>query len=246
MKIPQETPMSRSPSIQVHKMNAGLEVTQEAVDTEIIEISDSDSEEEIQFLDLCECEIIDELDFRELEQIPQVTVKFTEGQVLEEFMLEEDIDFQERDKCKNVELPDKQEVDREMVVWPDMPVETFCEQEECVEMKTCDVSLAKLFKSEESVHTNEIELAMPKINEVEVKELPRIIKLEKPTEQDKSKFIHPKQKKVLAPRVVRRANPTKLVKRETCRLPPKPPYILDTKGEVIGIIKNVVPKTRPP
>ena len=48
-------------------------------------------------MDLCECEIIDELDFRELEQIPQVTVKLTEGQVLEEFMLEEDIDYQERE-----------------------------------------------------------------------------------------------------------------------------------------------------
>ena len=33
------------------------------------------------------------IDFRELEQIPQVMVKHTEGQVLEEFMLEEDIDF---------------------------------------------------------------------------------------------------------------------------------------------------------
>ena len=70
---------------------------------EIIEISDSHSEEEIQNLDLYECEIIDEIDFRELEQIPQVTVKLTEGQVLEEFMLEEDIDFQERQttvKCR--------------------------------------------------------------------------------------------------------------------------------------------------
>ena len=91
-------------------------------------------------------------------------------------MFEEDIDFLERDNCKIVELPDKQEIDREMVVWPDMPVETSCEQEECAEMKTCNVSLPKLFKSEERVHTNEIELEIPKINEVEVKELPRIIK----------------------------------------------------------------------
>ena len=66
--------------------NAELEVTPETVDTEIIEISNSDSEEEMQNLDLCECEIIDELDFRELEQIPQVMVKLTEGQVLEEFV----------------------------------------------------------------------------------------------------------------------------------------------------------------
>ena len=78
-------------------MNAGLEVTKEAVDTEIIEVSDSDSEEEMQILDLGECEIIDELDFRELEQIPHAVVKLTEGQVLEEFMLEDNIEFQERD-----------------------------------------------------------------------------------------------------------------------------------------------------
>ena len=76
-----------------------------------------------------------------------------------------------------------------------MPVETSCKQEECVEMKT---SLPKLFKSKENVPTDEIELEMPKINKVEVKELPRIIKLEKPKEQDKSK-LHPKQKKVFNP-----------------------------------------------
>ena len=113
-------------------------------------------------------------------------------------------------------MPDKQEIDREMVVWPDMPVETSCEQEDCVEMTTCNMSLPKLFQAKESVYTDEIELEMPKINEVEVKEVPRIIQLEKPPEQDKSK-LHAKWKKVLAPRVVRRANPTKLVKRETCR-----------------------------
>ena len=121
--------MSMSPAMKVHKImsskNAQLEITQEAVDTEIIEISNSDSEEEIQNLDLCECEIIDELDFRELEQILQVMVKLTEGQVLEEFMLEEDIDFQERDNCKIVELPDKQEIDREMVVCPNMSVKSI-------------------------------------------------------------------------------------------------------------------------
>ena len=74
-------------------MNAELKITQEIVDTEIIEISYSDSEEEIQDLDLCGCEMIDEIDFRKLEQIPQVTVKLKEGQILEEFMLEEGIDF---------------------------------------------------------------------------------------------------------------------------------------------------------
>ena len=119
-------------------------------------------------------------------------------------------------------------------------------------MKTCNMSLPELSKAKESVHTNEVELEMPKINEVEVKELPREIKklprevkLDMPTEQDKSN-LHTKQKKVLGSKVIRRANPTKLVKRKVCRPPPKPPYILNINGEVIGVIENVVSKTRPP
>ena len=47
-------------------------------------------------------------------------------------------------------------------------------------------------------------------------------------------------------KAIRRVSPIKLVKRETCRPPPKPPYILNIKGEVIRIIENLVPKTRPP
>ena len=109
-----------------------------------------------------------------------------------------------------------------------------------------------MFKAKESVHTNEVELGVPKINEVEVRELPREIrelpreiKLEIPTEQDKSN-LHTKLKKVLGSRLIMRAITTKLVKREVSRPPPKPPYILNINGKVIGIIKNVVQKTRPP
>ena len=76
--------ISNTISQNYESINAGLDIAQEAVDTEIIE--ESDSEEEIHFSDLDECEIIDELDFRELEQIPHVTVILREGQVLEEFM----------------------------------------------------------------------------------------------------------------------------------------------------------------
>ena len=79
---------------------------------------------------------IDEIDLWELIKLPHACMKLVEGQILEEFMLEEDIDFQERDNCKNVELQSKQEI--------------------CVEMKTCDMSLPELFKAKESVHTNEI------------------------------------------------------------------------------------------
>ena len=66
--------------------NMDLDLAQDSVDTEFIEKSNSNSnsEEGIQFLDLGECEIIDELDLWELEQIPHTMVK--EGQILEEFM----------------------------------------------------------------------------------------------------------------------------------------------------------------
>ena len=70
-----------------------------------------------------------------------------------------------------------------------------------------------MFKAKESAHTNEMELEMPKINEVEVRELPREIKLEIPIEPDKSN-LHTKWKKVLGSKVIKRTDPSKLVKRE--------------------------------
>ena len=79
-----------------------------------------------------------------------------------------------------------------------------------------------MFKAKESVYTDKKELEICEINEVEIKEFPREMKLEKPIELDKSK-IHPKWKKVLTSRAVERANPTGLEKGETCRPPPKPP-----------------------
>ena len=42
----------------------------------------------------------------ESEQIPHALIRLTEGQILEEFMLEE-IEFQGIDKCKIEELPDE-------------------------------------------------------------------------------------------------------------------------------------------
>ena len=38
----------------------------------------------------------------------------------------------------------------------------------------------------------------------------------------------------------------KMDKKLNYRPPSKPPYILNANGEVIGIIENMVPKTRPP
>ena len=58
-------------------------------------------------------------------------------------------------------------------------------------MKTCDMSLPELLKTEENVHIDEMEIEKPERNAVEIKELPREMNLEKPIELDKSK-LHPK------------------------------------------------------
>ena len=55
--------------------------------------------------------IMDELELWESMEIPGTPVRLTERQILEEFMLEEEIEFQGIDKCKIMELQDKQELE---------------------------------------------------------------------------------------------------------------------------------------
>ena len=135
----------------------------------------------------------DALDLWEPEQIPHALIRLAEGQILEEFMLEEEIKFQGIDKCKIVELPDKQEIerciDRETVGLPEMPVRIAYEQEEHIEEEICDRSLPKMYRAEERVHEDEIKLEIPKINAVEISDLPREVKLEMPIEQSESKLV---------------------------------------------------------
>ena len=76
---------SNTSSQNYESINAGLDLIQKSTVTESLE--------EIHFSDLDECEIIDELDLRELEQIPHTVVRLVEGQILEEFMLEEICDM---------------------------------------------------------------------------------------------------------------------------------------------------------
>ena len=134
----------------------------------------------------------DELNLWETEQIPHALKRLTEGQILEEFILEE-IEFWGIDKCIMAELQDEQEIerciDRETVRPAEMPVRIACEQEECIEEEICDMSLPKLYRAEESVHKDEIKLEIPKINAVEISELPREVKLEMPIEQSQSKLV---------------------------------------------------------
>ena len=138
-------------------------------------------------------------------------------------MLEEETDFQGMDKCKMVELPDKQEI--EMCASPEISVRTACEQEECIEEEIFVRSLPELpelSKGQKGMHKDDIQLEIPKVNTTEINELPREMKLEIPIEQGKSK-LHTEQKKVLGSKVVRRENPIKLIQRKICRPPPMPP-----------------------
>ena len=81
---------------------------------DIIEVpNESEVKTEIQNID--ECKIVDlqeELDLWEPEQIPDTPITLVEGQILQEFMLEEEIEFQGIDKCNIIELPDEQEINR--------------------------------------------------------------------------------------------------------------------------------------
>ena len=70
-----------------------------------------------------------------------------------------------------------------------MPVRIVYEQEECIEEEICDRSLPKMYRAEESVHKDEIMLETPKINKVEINEIPREVKLEIPIEQSGSKLV---------------------------------------------------------
>ena len=120
-------------------INVDTGLTQDSVDTVFVEgkvdnystetTITCNSEEDVHIPNIEEGNIMvdshDELDLWEPEQIPHALIRLT-GQILEEFMLEEEIEFQGIDKCKIVELPDKQEIerciDRETVGLPEMPV----------------------------------------------------------------------------------------------------------------------------
>ena len=109
----------------------------------------------------------------ELGQIPHTMVKFTERQILQEFMLEEEIELWGIHKGKMVERC----IDRETVDPPEMSVRIAYELEECIEEEICNMSLPKLYRAEGSVHTDEIKLDTPKMNVVEINELPKDVKL---------------------------------------------------------------------
>ena len=182
---------------------------------------------------------IDEIDLWELTQIPHTGMKLAEGQILEEFMLEEEIEIQDKDKCK-----------------------------------ICDSPLPRLYSAKKRVHgTLETpKINTVKINEIPREEIR--LEMSKPTTNPtlhsrQTQILRSKlDRRVKSTRLGNRKvhsmcrPPSKPLdgqnnldtkarnysREETAnnRSPPKPPYILDGNGEVIGTIENVVPKPRPP
>ena len=199
--------------VDYESINEGTDLTQDPVNTvsEFVEgkvdrcyivttiIGNSNSEVEVQIQNKEECNIMvdlhDEIDLCEIEQIPHAMV--TEGQILEEFMLEEEIEFQGIDKCKIVELPDEQDIEKCIdiekcaVRSSKMTVRIAYEQEESIEEENCNRSLLKLpklYRAEENVHKDKMKIETHKINAVEISELPREVKLGMPIEQSESKL----------------------------------------------------------
>ena len=87
------------------------------------------------------------LDVQDVHNLPTNIVdelELSDIHLIEQYIWDkEEMEAQEMEECI-VELSDKQEIDKEMVVLPNMPEKTSCEQEECVEMKTYNMSLLKL------------------------------------------------------------------------------------------------------
>ena len=131
--------------------------------------------------------IMDELRVVEINRNTRSPIRLAGGQVLEEFMLEEETDFQGIDKCKIAELPDRQEIER--CASPEMSMRITCDQEECIEEEICNMSLPKSYEVEKSVHKDEVQQETHKINVVEISTLPREMQSEMPLEKGESKLV---------------------------------------------------------
>ena len=77
-----------------------------------------------------------------------------EGQILEEFMLEAEIEFQVIDKCRIIELQNEQEIEEciasETIEKPDFPLRIIEEQEieESIKEEGSDIILPEMYRTE--------------------------------------------------------------------------------------------------
>ena len=222
-----------------------FEVVERKVDnyyTETTITGNSNREKEVQIQNVEEGNIMidshDELDLWKPEQIPHALIRLAEGQILEEFLLEEEIEFQDIDKYKIVELPDKQEINgcavSELVGNADLLVRFIEEQEteESIKEEVSNIILPKMYRAEESVHEDKIMLEPPETNAVAISELPTEVKLELPIEQSESKLV---QDVILVSDV-----PTTFHSKQEILLPNGTSNLSKTKGEIPN--RNIIGK----
>ena len=181
-----------------------------------------------------------EIDLWELTQIPHMGMKLAERQILEEFMLEEEIEIQDKDKCKICDSP--------------LP-RLYSAKKRVLETKleTPKINTVKI----NEIHREEIQLEVskPTTDPILHSRWTQILgsKLDRRVKSMRSgkRKVHSMHRPPSKPPDGQNNLDTKArnyAREETAnnRPPPKPPYMLDGNGEVIGTIENVVPKPRPP
>ena len=182
---------------------------------------------------------IDEIDLWELMQIPHMGMKLTEGQILEEVMLEEEIEIQDKDKGKIFDSPLPRLYSAKKRVHE-------------TKLETCKISTVKV----NEIPREEIwlEVSKPTTNPTLHSRWTQILgsKLNRRVKSMRSgkRKVHSMCRPPSKPLDGQNNLDTKArnySREETAnnRPPPKPPYILDGNGEVIGTIENVVPQPRP-
>ena len=181
-----------------------------------------DSDDEVQIQNIEEESITvdsqDELDLWEPEQIPDTPTRLADGQILEEFMLEEETDFQGIDECKIVDVQDELEikecVDSKIVGMPNIPVKVAYEQEECIKEEISDVPT--------QIHAEQ-EISLPDRTIDQCKTEQEMSNLSQNIPGKLIPKLHTRCRKVLGSKLVRRVNPTRMVRRiipSMCRPPP--------------------------
>ena len=112
-------------------------------------------------------ENIQDIDIYDMVEMPDISTRIADDQVIEEFMLEEEIDSQGIGECKTEKLQD-------------IPIEVAKEQEleECMQEEVVsDMTLPEIYRVDERVHTD-VQLEIPIIKSEEghiVQDEPRLV-----------------------------------------------------------------------
>ena len=184
---------------------------------------------------------IDAIDLWELTQIPHMGMKLEEGQILEEFMLEEGIEIQDKDKCKICDSPLARLYSTKKRVH-----ETKLETPKIDTVKINEIPREEI-RLEVSKLTTNPTLCSRHSRQILGSKLDRRVKSMRSGKR-KVHSMHRPPSKPLDGQNNLDTKARNYSREETAnnRPPSKPPYILDGNGEVIGTIKNVVPNPRLP